>query len=557
MNFFSPIRASMTTVAKAALGGSKWLSNKFPRSGLCRKMYHGVRNWYEAGWPLWTNGNFSYLPALVQDSRWDQNFVTRREMLRRMRYWSQNSAIVESLLSIGERYTVGPAGLHVAFYPDEDFSADADNSWHDRAEQVIAEWFSNCGYNGETFEQLLKIGYRCQRIDGEIFYVKTHKALPLALGDRLLNVQKPCLQMVEAHRCESPWNKFEQEGDSLVDGVQFDNMVDTGLTRYRKVGYWMRSGLSSFEQHDSWELVDADDVWHIYNAHRVNQFRGLSDFYPVGILINKLEDVLEIEMKAQVTQSLRAVGITNNAGAANPLDKKFETLGGFGLKTTAVPTAPNEKEWKERGELYRKESGAYTYFLKSGEEVKFDSPNRPSQESIILFEFLINEICAGSKIPRSLVIQKISSISARAQGTELRAELDNGDLFFKSDFQKWKKFTKEAVVWFMEWAVKNDPRVADPPANWRNCIHIMQPGACNVDVGYSTQSDLMMLAAGVKDYESIIQPMGMSFMTVAKRLARQQKFLKAQGIEVTLPALLRGQIPINGQPKEETEAVHA
>jgi Phage portal protein, lambda family len=550
------MRCWFPTFGKLTLKTTRYIANK-TKFRSAHKIHRGVCNWYEMGWPQFSTGDRSFLPALIQDARWDQNFVTRREMMRQMRYWSQNSGIVEAILSVGERYTVGSSGLHVAFYPDEDISADADNSWYDRAEQVVKEWFNSCGFNGESMEQLLKIGFRCQKVDGEIFYVKTHKAMPLSLGNRTLQVQKPCLQMVEAHRCESPWNRFEQEGNSLVDGVQFDKTVDVGLSKFTKTGYWMRSGLSSFEQMDSWEFVEAKDVFHIFNPHRVNQFRGLSDFYSVGVLINKLEDILEIEMRAQEHQSVRAVGITNAGGSANVLDKKFERLGGFGLKPAAAQPV-NGGELDPRKELYRKEYGAYTYFLKQGEDVKFDSPNRPSKESITLFELLINQICSGTKSPRCLIIQHLTSDSARSQGTEVRAELDNADLFYKGDFQKWKRLVIEVVSWFMEWAVKNDPRLVDPPADWKSSLHVQQPESCSVDVGYTTQANLTMLAAGVIDYEMITGPMGMSFMTVAKRLKRQQDWLRKNNVEVFLPSIAKGTIPLDGkQPAQQLEEANA
>lgn len=549
-------RAWFPTVCNGIKGTLKEVANNFPKSSIARKLYHGFSNWYEAGWPVWTNGDFSHLPALVQDARWDQNFVTRREMLRRMRYWSQNSPIVEACLSVGERYTVGTAGLPVSFYPGDDVSADADNSWYDRAEQVVSEWQQSCGWNGESMAELLKIGYRCQKVDGEMFYVKTRKAMPLDLGDRTLQVQKPCLQMVEAHRCESPWNRFEQEGDSLVDGVQFSRSTQTGLAKYNKVGYWMRAGLASFEQNDSWELVDKDDVWHLFNSHRVNQFRGLSDFYSCGITINKLDDLLMIEMKAAATQSSRAVHIENNAGAANPIDPRLDAVAQWrGTKPPANGVGPSPEQRKE---MYEKTTGAYLNYLKTGEKVHFDTPTRPSEATVTLFELFINLICAGSKMPRCLVLQKLSGNSARSQGTEVRAELDNADLYFKGDFQKWKAFVREATIWFMEWAVRNDPRVADPPANWRNCLHIHQPEACSVDVGYDTNAKMMMLAGGVMDYDMILGPMGTNFMAVAKRLGRQQAYLKSKGIMVSLPALMAGQIPLNGEKAQpEREAVAA
>ena len=554
-------RAQLPTMGKTLLNASRLLSSKvLPRSNAARKIYHGVRNWYEGGWPLWTGGDFSYLPAIVQDARWDQNYVTRREMLRRMRYWSQNSPVTEAVLSVGERYTVGASGLHVSFYPsgdiDDDSADAAENSWYDAADAVVNEWFQNCGWNGETMAELLKICFRGQKIDGDCFIVKTRKNGPLATGNRTLQVPKPCLQIIEGHRVESPWNKFEQENDTLMDGVQYQRVNVAGRVMLEKQGFWMRNGQSSFEQMDSWFMCPIDQCWQLRNVHRADQPRSVSDFYACEVNLNKLEDMLEIEMKAQSTQSIRAVGIESNSGAvASPLDRRLDTVK---ILQGNKPAPSGGDDFSKRRELFMKETGAYVYGLKTGEKTHFDAPNRPSAATQQLWDYLINSICAATKTPRCLVFQKISGSSGRGQGTEIRAELDACDAYYKGDFQKWKNFLREAVVWFMEWAVKNDFRVADPPANWQSCIHIQQPEACNVDVGYTTQSDMMLLAAGAKDYDMILGPQGQSSMVVFKRLARQQKMLKKLGIEVTLPALLPGQIELNApKPQQEQEPAHA
>ena len=546
------IRSQMPTFSKWVLNASSRVQKSFPRSNLVRKSYHAVRNWYEGGWPLWTGGAESYLPSLVQDARWDQNYVTRREMLRRMRYWSQNSPLVESILSIGERYTVGASGLHVSFYPTEDLSADADDSWFERADQVVREWFHNCGWNNESMEQLLKIGYRDQKVDGEVFYLKTRKSLPLQLGNRTLQVQKPALQIIEAHRVESPWNKFEQEQVTLIDGVQYQAVNVDGRKLLQPVGFWTRSGASSFEQNDSWQLVSNKDIWQLRNVHRADQPRSVSDFYAAEVMINKHEDTLEIEMKAHSSQSVRAVGIESASGqAASPMDRKLEMINAArGVK----PAGVTDGDWNKRQEVFRQETGAYVYGLKPGEKVNFDNPTRPSDSTLNLLEYQVNAIIAACHAPRCLVFEKISGASARGQGTEIRAQLDSADSFYKGDFQKWKHFVTEAVIWFMEWAVANDSRVSDPPANWRDCIHVQQPEACNVDVGHNTTANMMMLASGAMDYDMILGPQGLSFVTVAKKLARQQKLLEKLGVKVTLPALMPGQIPLDGKQSPELAA---
>ena len=536
---------------KLLLNTTRFVASKvLPRSNTARKIYHGVRNWYEGGWPLSTGGKFSYLPSLVQDARWDQNYITRREMLRRMRYWSQNSPLVEAILSVGERYTVGASGLHVSFYPSEEVSDDADN-WYERADAVVQEWFEHCGWNGESMAELLKVCYRDQKVDGDVFVVKTRKAMPLAVGNRVLQVPKPSLQIIEGHRVESPWNKFEQEDSTLVDGVQYQRVRVDGRELLQKQGFWMRNGQSSFEQNDSWFLCPDNQCWQLRNIHRADQPRSVSDFYPVAININKLEDVVDIELSAQNSQSVRAVAIKSNSGqAANFGDKAIERVN----LARGIASAPKTDDFAARCDIYRKEMGAYVFGLKTGEDAVNMAPNRPSEATLNLLEYLVNSICAGTKSPRCLIFEKISGQSAKGQGTEVRGQLDSADAHYKSDFQKWKHFVREATVWFMEWAVQNDERVQDPPANWCDCVHIQQPAACNVDYGYVTTANLMSLAAGSSSYHMILGPLGLNPVTVFKQLAREQQMIKRLGIKVTLPALMPGQIPLDGKTQKPEEA---
>jgi capsid protein len=547
-------------LAMAIFGAVKAVRERWPQSRLIGRAYQATKNWYEAGWPLLA-GDRAYVPSLVQDARWDQNYITRREMLRRMRYWSQNSPLLESILSVGERYTVGPAGLHVAFYSVED-DADTDEKgdpWYEAAEQVVKEWFRDCGWNSESMETLLKVGYRCQKVDGDVFLIKTRKRGKLQIDNQTLNVNKPCLQMVEGHRVETPWMRWQDEGRSVMDGVEFTTVKNNGRDMLSKTGYWIREGFGAVETEAAWTMIPIDSVLHIFSPHRVNQFRGLSDFYAIENELGRLEELLRMELKAQDSQSDWAVLVKNAAGQFNPIDPKLQAVAV--ARNQNQPTSQTDaQKLQSVVEMYRKTYGGNTRAFKQGEDAQMLAPNRPAEATLQLWEFLVNSVCAGCHSPRCLVFGKISAASAKAQGTEVRAELDAADANYKGEFQKWKHTVRDAVIYFMEWAIKNDPRVADPPDNWRNCIHIQPPQACNVDVGRNTQADIMMLAAGASDYDLLLGPQGLSFNTVARKLSRQQRKLKQLNVEVTLPALLAGQIPLDGkggEPKPEPEHAEA
>lgn len=546
------------TIPSLIYGAARLATNAFPRSNTLRRFYHGVKNWYEAGWPL-LDGNRAYVPSLVQDARWDQNYITRREMLRRMRYWSQNSALLEAILSVGERYTVGPAGLHVSFYSVDDSPlASPDDEkfdpWYESAEIVVKEWFQDCGWNNETMETLLKVGYRCERVDGDVFYIKTSKLGNLQVGKHSLKLRKPCLQMVEGHRIETPFDKWTEEGKTVIDGVAFNEVKLDGREMAEKIGFWTRSGFGAWESESHWFLIPKDSIIQVFTPHRVNQFRGLSSFYSCENELGKLEELLKMELTAQNDQSQWSVLVKNAAGSLNPMDPKLKAVyESKQIGNQQQDTLTQQQKMAALVDLYRKTYGATTKAFKLGEDAEMKAPVRPAEATLQLWEFLVNSVCAGGHAPRCLVFQKISASSAKSQGTEVRAELDAADDFYKGDFQKWKHMLRDSVIYFMEWAVKNDPRVADPPENWRSCIHIQQPQACNVDVGRNTQADLMMLAAGAYDFDMILGPQGISFNTMIRRLSRQQKKIEKLGVKVTLPALLPGQIPLDGKGAEKPE----
>lgn len=562
------MKSALATLVRSDLAGIFLnASRKFAekaQSNSAWKVYHTFKNWYEAGYPMLGTGATSFIPELpAQDARWDQNSVTRREMMRRMRYWAKNSPVVEAILSISERYTVGASGLHVSFYPSgdlEDDSADSslEKTWYDNADDVVSEWFQSCGWGNETMAEILKIAFRNQKVDGDCFIIKTRKPGTVQARGKTMQVLMPALQIIEAHRVLSDWgsNAFAVQNDSVIDGVQYERVNSDGRTTLRKVGFWIHDSAGAYGVTEPGFLCPANQCWQLRNVHRADQPRSVSDFYACEVMLNKLEDLLEVETKAQATQSVRAVAIKTNSGqAASPLDKRIEAVR---MASGGKAQAQSKDDSKSRFDVYRRETGAYVFGLKTGEDAVNMAPNRPSEATQQLWDFLINSICAATHNPRCLVFQKISGGSGRSQGTEVRAELDAADTFYKGDFQKWKNFVRESVIWFMEWAIKNDSRVADPPADWKLCIHIQQPEACNVDVGYTTQADMMQLAAGAASYQMLLGRQGLSAITVFKQLAREQKFMKKLGVQVTLPALLAGQIQLNApKPEQEKEPVNA
>ena len=124
----------------------------------------GMWNWLEAGLPFLT-GSQGWIPSIVQDARWDLNFVTRRELLRKARYFAQNSPFIKRILEIDRIYTLGANGLHLS-------PQSSNAEWNEQAKMVFEEWAMTAGLQGEDLVTLMDIGHQCERTDGEIFILK-------------------------------------------------------------------------------------------------------------------------------------------------------------------------------------------------------------------------------------------------------------------------------------------------------------------------------------------------------------------------------------------------
>lgn len=476
-----------------------------------------VRNWYEGGMPN-QDGSRSWVPEITQDAKFDQSFIIRREMMRNMRYWAKNSPIFKRGLDVGRQYVIGthmPVVTSLATDKVGSAFSDDGKTWPQRSEIVWNELTCTAGLNGESLFEMFTVAYDCKKVDGDLLFVDTNRRAPLNLASgRSIMVSRPCLMMVEGHRIETPFTKWDNEGNDIVDGVQYrkSEIAVTGMpgiTRQvmQKAAYWVKDSVTGFVNDESWFPVPLENCYLVCSPHRVNQVRGISDFYAVEPTLHLLEDLLKLEMRAQEIQSDLTLFITNGAGQA-PTPAMQQTLGALGVKVTkdangnAVVT---QKEIDQVKIIYEKIWGGRTTVGRTGDTMQFLAPNRPAEATLNLWEFLINSFCAGAKLPRILIFPKSQM---KGQGTEVRAELEAANAAFIAEFNLcWKPLLHRIWKYFMGWAIKNDPRVADAPDDWMN-IEVSPPRSLSVDAGYDSAASLAELAAGVTNLHVFAQRLG-------------------------------------------------
>jgi hypothetical protein len=498
-----------------------------------------VKNWYEGGYSL-SDGTRSWLPSLVQDARYDQNQLTRREAMRRMRYWRQNSPLLVSALDISRQYTIG---THM---PVVTSLATDTTGWRERAEAVYKEMSDSAGLNGESLFQMLCVSHDCKKTDGDILFQKTSRRTTLNLRGNPVPISRPCYQLIEGHRIETPFGKWEQENVDIIDGVQFKTIQTTlpsGEVRKQivRAGYHIRDGISPFSNEETYSYVKAEDAIYVYTPHRVNQVRGLSDYIVVEPTLALLEDLLKLEMRAQEVQSDITTFITNGAGQL-PDPKMERSLSAIGIKVAngadGKPVVTAE-DIKKATEVYEKIYGGRVLVGKTGDTMQHQAPIRPAEATLNLWDFLINSFCRGSKSARILAFPKWS----KGQGTEVRAELDAFNSSCICEFNtSWKPVIQTSWSDFIGWAIKNDPRLVDPPADW-NAIEVSPPRSVLVDIGYDNAATLANLAAGTTNLHFIAQDLGttrqklirmsVSDLILIKEECLAQSKASKSGVEVT------------------------
>jgi lambda family phage portal protein len=457
------------------------------------------RSRYESGVRWGTDR--SYLPGNnPQDARFDADTATRIEIVRKSRYWERNSALVNRLADLFEQFTVGPNGLQfVPSSSDENYNSNAQAWW--------AEWSAVCDLSSLCgLGTLQSLCARSWFIDGEIFIEKTFgRNLRPAFGEP---IRRPRVQLIEAHRVETPPKRFEDEGKTIIDGIEID-------ANGRPVAYWVKesSGPSVFGINETnYRRISAENIIHIFEPSRPGMSRGLPFLYPVLNDLHDLEDLQMLEMTAAKEAASITNVLTNAAGEVKPDQLRRERFSTTNQKSDGTEVT------EYRVKQLRQVLGARTVALKTGEELKQFLSNRPSVASQQYWDYLIAKICAGVGISKLLVFPW------SIQGTVARADLDIANAFFRSRSAVLITAFTRIYEWALEWGKNNDRRLADPPSDWKS-VNVRSPRAVNVDVGRNSAAMLAELDSGATNYGLIYGPLGLDWRTELRQRFVEEAFI--------------------------------
>jgi capsid protein len=436
-------------------------------------------NRYEGAQP--SSPKRSYIPSFNRDARHDANSWSRWEMTRKIRYFEQNVWLCQANGDTHVKYTVGANGLTIT-------PASSDTEWNKRMTESYME-FCEAPVLDSTIDmpQFHKQIARAAHFENDCFIHKTRSKLE---GKQA----KPKVQLIESHRCSAPGTQYSVKDNiqDCVDGVQLFTEPDGQVTA--PVGYWfIDDALMS-----QWAFRPAKDIHHVFDPERAGMYRGITPYHSVINTLHDLDDLEILSMdKAKGLAEITNI-ITSPSGELNRDGLMNRKFGGMGAAVVNNNSA-KEDDLDRRIQLYRKIVGARTIALKTGETMERFTSDQPSVAEQWFWVYKIGQICRVAGVPLILLFPEIIK---GLQGTLVRSILDDAHETFKEKFFLYARAAVNIYRYYAGWAIYNDPRVIDAPADWKKC-HVTPPRAVNVDVGYTSAATLAELEAGIQNWDDI------------------------------------------------------
>jgi len=396
----------------------------------------------------------SYL-ALGPDDVNASNTSDRPELLRKARYWDQNSPLVNRLADLFVNHVVG-TGLRVT-------PASMDEAWNTIANDWWLQWEQFADLTSRfTWPTLQRLMARELIIAGEYFILLTSST----------ETGRNRIQFVQPHQIKTPPS---EDGNPLViDGVEVNSFG-------RPIAYYIatqdRNGKETFARHEARWVI------HGFDPQRPQQVRGLTMFSPVLNDIHDLEDLQQLEQQAARDNAQVTKVIKTESGELDDEDA---------LVTGDVNSL-------DRTTYYRRAFGSSAEVMMQGDDMKEFRSDRPSVAEREYWVWLVNKVCAGVNIPSQLVFPE------SLNGTVTRAVLDLANAHFRGYTILIASSIQRVWNYVIGNQVSGDLKGA--PDDWGK-ITVHPPRAVNVDVGRNSTAMINEHRAGMRTLQSIYAETG-------------------------------------------------
>lgn len=481
---------------------AKWYSDKHHPADVADPVAD-VQNRYEGAYQFW--GQRGYIPAGIQDARFDADASTRLELVRRSRYWERNSAILQRLIDVFEQFTVGPDGIKlVPSSEDEPYNELASDWW--------AGWVRCPSLDTkQPLGVMQSLMARSWFVDGEIFIYKTWSK----------ETGKPAIQLIEAHRVATPAMYRDREGQDIIDGVEINASGTPIAYHVRQADFVAGSGYqggipglgSGQPQSQNFVRVPAASMIHLFEPVRPGMQRGLPMAYAVMNDAQDLHELQHLEMRAARDAASITNVVTNKTGEAN--NQQYSKRNKWSITSADANGNPTTKNIPV---FYEVTMGGQTVYQVVGEKFEQFKSERPNVATTDYWDYLTNKVCIGIGIPKMLVVPY------RMQGTAVRADLETAAAYFRSRSMIIGHAMTEIYFWVMGWATKFDREMIGAPKDWSK-VTVRPPRSVNVDVGRNSSALIAEMSAGIRTRQDAIAELGGDWRQVLRQRAKEAAYV--------------------------------
>jgi lambda family phage portal protein len=414
-----------------------------------------------------------YIYAAPQDTKLDVTTASRRQVLGLARYMYYNDPVVRGAIDCITRNSIGPGIKCQARTSDE--------GWNAATEEWFHNWSLACDVRGLLdFNTLQQVACRTMLRDNELFIILTDN------GDGW-----PQLQLVEAHRCETP--AYLGSDKRISDGVRIN-------AQGRPLSYYIRTG-----DGDKYTEVQAADVIVLAERDRPDELRSISRLVSCLNLLQDRQEILEFETAG-----------AKRAGAIGLALEGQGSTGFFGPDSTSDEGITTDKILGG-GAIWNLPAG------KTLKEIKNDRPGPNLQEFMDQF---LRAAAAGLGLPYEYMWK------ADLSGPSQRFVLAQAQRRFDEVSQAIiTQLVSRVRLWALAKGIKRGdltpPRGMD---RWWGAVY-HTPKRTTIDAGRDSAADREDLKLGIRTLADIAAERGDDWQEIVEQRIAEQVFIRARATE--------------------------
>jgi len=422
----------------------------------------------------------------------------RYKLIRAARDLADNFPPVRSLLLKFATYVAGSL-RYQARTGDKDVDFEVERFW--------ARWIRECDFmRKHDFVRLLQLAVMAIIRDGDCGFIIVRDGQELKL------------QAVEADRIGSPYNQTI-DSDKYIGGINLDEFG-------RAISYQIFVRTIA-NQYISPTDIPANEFVHLFDATRLDEYRGRSAFATALNATRDLQEALKAEIQAIKYASYQTSVILTENGSADATDY-------FATSST--------NDLGQRDRLQAIEPGAVNY-LGPGEKMEMFKSDRPGGAFGEFVRLVQSHICMAVGLPYGF------AFDADKSGPMARLEAAMAE----RTFSRWRGLLEAQFLNRVKNIVLLDAQARGllPESEFLLDGKWCWPAKVSIDYGREANADIALWKAGLKTAGTIYSDAGEDYEEAIRARAKEAAIIRDLGIEYQLqPGRISDSAPTSQLDKE-------